>query len=368
MNVAETQNEWVNSVVHPDMPNGFSIDEQFGSLDDVPFVKADSVSGINGYNGWRLNFKPFKYNNSKDRDLMPDELNALWASQKLKEKHDKPFLMCIGINKPHSPMFAPSEYFDLYGLDTLQIAKVKKGDRNDCAKSLLTNSSSGTYGSDKYEKIIKAGGTPLLKKWTQAYLANVSFADAQIGKILDVLNKSEYKDNTYVILTSDHGYHMGEKDLLFKHALWNEATKVPFIVLGPDVNAGKKVNHPISLIDLYPTLLDLCDLPSDDLNLDGASIMNFFSKKKIRNFQGKDYALIALASNDKLSLGTPGKKDRQHYSIVTERYRYTKSNSGEEELYDHRIDPFEWNNIIDEKINDSIKAVLREKLSNEIKK
>lgn len=361
-----TPSEWRNSVVHPSMPDNFSIDDQFGSLEDVPYVKANFTSGINGYNGWRLNFKSFKYNNKKDRDLMPDELNAQWAMEKLKEEHKKPFLMCIGINRPHSPMFAPDEFFDLYGMDTLQLATIKEGDREDCAQSLFMDSSTGIYGTEKYKKVITAGGIPLLKKWTQTYLANVSFVDAQIGKIVEALNDSDYKNNTYIVLTSDHGYHMGEKNLLFKNTLWDKAAKVPFIVLGPDVIAGKKVDHPISLIDLFPTFLDLCGLPKDSLQLDGYSLKSFITKMNDQKWEGKDYALIALASNDSLGKGVPGKKERQHYSIVTERYKYIRANNGEEELYDHYSDPFEWDNIISEKSADSIKLQMRKKLDYEI--
>ena len=358
---------WRSSVVHPDMPNTFSIDDQFGSLDNVPVVKSDADSGIKGYKGWRLNFKKFKYNGSEDRDLMPDELNALWASEKLNEKHKKPFLICIGINRPHSPMFAPKEYFDLYGMDTLKLAITKAGDRDDCAQSLFTGSGTGNYGSYKYKNVLNAGGKKLLKKWTQAYLANISFVDVQIGKILEAVNNSDYKDNTYIVLTSDHGYHMGEKKLLFKNSLWGKATKVPFIVLGPDIIAGRKEGHPISLIDLYPTLLDLCKLPQDDLRLDGHSIKPFMTEGNANSWEGKEYALIAVASNDKLEIGIPGKKERQHYSIITERYRYIRSNTGEEELYDHKSDPNEWDNRIDKEDCEPIKTEMRKKLKDEMK-
>ena len=98
----------------------------------------------------------------------------------------------------------------------------------------------------------------------QAYLANVAFVDHQVGKILDALERSPHAQNTIVFFTSDHGFHMGEKDWLFKNSLWEESTRVPLVVVAPGIaKRGRRCGFPVSLVDLYPTLIDLCGLPKD---------------------------------------------------------------------------------------------------------
>ncbi len=366
----DSLNEWRNSAIHPNMPETFGVDEQFGTIDDIPVVPADEENDVPGYAGWRLFFKAFKYNGKEDRDLMPDELNAEWVSEKLNEKHEKPFLMCVGINRPHSPMWAPKEFFDMYGLDTLQVAKSLDNDDADCASAIVDSGrlSSRLYGRVKYDKIIEAGGEAFLKEWTQAYLANVSFLDAQIGKIIKSLENSEYADNTYIFFTSDHGYHMGEKDWLFKNTVWEETTRVPFLVAGPGIPSGKVSLKPITLVDLYPTFLDLANLPRDvnratnKVSLDGHSIVPLMLSPDKNEWTGPDFALTAVASNTPLEIGEPGKVMDQFYSVRSEQYRYILCPNGEEELYDHESDPYEWHNLAGDEAYDEVKAGLKDEL------
>ena len=343
--------------------------DQFGSLKNIPRIPPDPEKGIPGYEGWRLYYKPFRYVNDEDRDLMPDELNAEWAIEKLEDDYDKPFLMCIGMNRPHTPMWAPQKYFDMFPLEQVQLAPVKEDDLEDCAKALTRRPAQvGLHGHRRYQKFLEYGGEMIIERYTQAYLANVAFLDDQVGKILDALSTSPYADNTYIFFVSDHGYHLGEKRYLFKNSLWEESCRIPFIVSGPGVKQGAVCPLPVSLIDIYPTFLDLCDMnvePNEMTNkqpLDGFSIKPLLENPEKGQWAGPDAALSAVASTDRLKLGEPGKVERQHFSLRTQKYRYIFCNTGEEELYDHENDPYEWTNLAHNTEFDSLRTELNGKL------
>jgi len=168
-------------------------------------------------------------------------------------------------------------------------------------------------------------------KAVQAYLATISFVDAQIGKVLDALDRSEHADYTIVVLWGDHGWHLGEKEHWRKHALWDVTTRTPLIVSAPDGIARDRLCHrPVSLIDIYPTLVDLCGLPKRE-GLDGHSILPLLGRPE------RDWAHPALM--------TFGYKN---HAVQTERWRYIRYADGGEELYDHTSDPHEWINLADD--------------------
>jgi arylsulfatase A-like enzyme len=368
-------NPWHNATVHPDFAEHYGIGDIFCPLSNIPNVLPDPEKGIPGYNGWRLFHQPFRYVNEEDRDLMPDEINALWASKKLGELHERPFMMCVGMNRPHEPMTAPQKYFDMFPLDEVELAPIKEDDLDDCAKAVTRAPAQvRLYGHRRYRHYLKTGGVEMLRRWTQAYLANVAFVDAQIGKILDTLDKSPYAENTYVFFTSDNGYHMGEKLYIFKNSLWEESCRVPFIVAGPGVRQGAECDHPISLVDLYPTFMDLCNMrgaPNRYTNqqpLDGFSIKPFLKDPVNGRWDGPDAAVTAVFCMDRLAVDEPGKVERQHYSLRTRQYRYVYCNTGEEELYNHAEDPFEWYNLAFDTDYDEIRAQLNEQLMRMLKK
>ena len=145
----------------------------------------------------------------------------------------------------------------MFPLDEVRKPPYLENDLDDCVDELAQR-----YGKFRFEALKNSyEGDEGWRRWMQAYLACVSFADAQIGRVLDALEQSEYADNTIVVVTSDHGFHMGEKDQIFKMTVWEESTRVPLIIRMPDGrNKGKESRHPVSLIDLYPTLVDLCGL------------------------------------------------------------------------------------------------------------
>ena len=246
------------------MPVQMHRDTNYGPLSDVPVWKSNEEEGWPGAKGWfNVDHSQFRYENARDRDPMPDEVSAQWAIDVLEEDHDKPFYLGVGFVRPHTPLYAPKEFYDRYPLDSIELPPYKEGDLLDCATILRER---WQWGYQKFEAVTKAGGEEGWKKWVQAYLACVSFVDAQVGKVLDALEASPHADNTIVVLTSDHGYHIGEKDCIQKWHLWDESTRVPLMIHVPESESqGKTCKHPVSLIDLYPTLSDLCGLPAQAL-------------------------------------------------------------------------------------------------------
>ena len=344
----ESTNLWATQ--HPDFPT-LHMDVLCTSLENVPDVKPDPGEGTPGFSGWRLYDKPFKYIDDTTRDKMPDELYADWAMEKLKEKHNQPFMMCIGFNRPHAPLIAPKKYFDMFPLESVQVAKAFPNDTADCAKILVRDTDYGTgrHGYDNYDDI-RTLGKDGLKKWTQAYLACVAYVDEQIGKVLKALENSEYADNTIIVFSSDHGYHMGQKNWLFKNSLWGKATRIPYIIAGQGVQKNTTSNQAVSLVDIYPTLNDLCGLSKQPnineniLTLDGQSLVPILKgeKKSLK----KDYTVTYVSSGKFAEeKGIPGDYQNHHAAIVSDKFRYIRCYNGEEELYDTEKDFEEINNL-----------------------
>jgi arylsulfatase A-like enzyme len=333
----------------------------FGPLSDIPEYKPNKEKNIPGYKGWTLaRGKPFRYINDDDRDLMPDELSAKFAADVLRREHDKPFLLGVGFIRPHTPMYVPKKYFDMFPLDEIKLPPYKEDDLDDCEefKHLVFK-----YGFQRHELYLKYGGVEMWKRCVQAYLACVAFADEQLGKVLDALQESPYAKNTIIIFTSDHGFHMGEKNYNFKLTNWEVSTRVPFIVAAPGIaRKGTKCSHPVSLLDIYPSLIDLCNLPenpnagSNNQPLDGHSIKPFLLDPANGKWQGPDVALTAIYSQDE----TNGQV--YHYSVRSKDWRYTLYSNDAEELYDHRSDPHEWRNLAKDENYNQIKTELRQQL------
>lgn len=358
---------------HPSLPAALNWDAAFGPLSNIPEYKPDNENNIPGYKGWYIQGKPFKYVDDDDRDLMSDELSAQWAKSIIEEEHTKPFFLGVGFVKPHSPLYAPKKYFDMFPLEDIELPPYKENDLEDCAEILWkpTDKRAGgaatIYGHEKF-RIYKNAG--LWKKWIQAYLACVAYIDDQVGVVLDALEESPYKDNTIIILTSDHGFHMGEKDWIFKHTIWEEATRVPFIVVDPrNKNRGMECEQPISLVDIYPTVIDFCGLPTEPnkkgngIPLDGFSIKPLLDDPINGIWEGPSVALIALAPNEThLQESVVGAVNKQHYAVRSKRWRYVLCSNGEEELYDHKNDPQEWTNLASNTEYQGVKQELKKEL------
>ena len=346
------------------MPPWWEANERVGGWGDGFGPLQDLSSYGEGY-GWTMfyNGQPWQYREGHNRDLMPDEIHAKEAVEFLSVKRDQPFILTIGFSRPHSPWYAPREYFDMFPIETIELAPYLENDLDDCARILAEDRDlAEPWGWHKYSKIMNNGGVKKFRRWTQAYLACVAFVDAQVGKVLDAIEAREDAENTLIIFTSDHGYHMGEKDYIFKLTPWEESVRVPLVIAGPKVAKGKQSHAPVSLIDIFPTCLDYASLGANH-SLDGHSLKPLLSNPRKGRWGGPDFSLAACGSQVKTELHQPALVKNQHFSIRTEQYRYIRCRNGEEELYDHFSDPNEWNNLSDSKAHASIIKGMRIRLN-----
>ena len=343
-------------------------DLNYGPLSDVPEWKADEK--IPGAKGWyNTNGKPFKFIDANDRDKAPDEVSADWAIDVINKKHDRPFYLGVGFIRPHTPLYAPEKYFDMFPIEEIQLPPYLKVDLKDCAPVLRDR---WQWGYKKYEALIAAGGERAWKEWVQAYLACMAFVDDQIGRVLDALDSSGHSDNTIVVLTADNGYHVGEKDCIQKWHLWDESTRVPLLIRVPGLKKGqgRSCDHPVSLIDVYPTLNDLCGLPSEpnkgrsDKQLEGHSLRPFLENPKRKDWDGPAVAFMGIRD---IPFSNPkSKKHMPHFSVRSRRYRYTLCDNGQKELYDHKNDPHEWTNLASNNEYEEVKKKLRKELTSKL--
>ena len=256
-----------------------------------------------------------------DDEKMPDTKIADWAIERLKQKHNKPFFLAAGFQRPHVPMYAPPKWFKEFPLADVKLPEVVADDLDD-----LT-----TYGTDltighpapRHEWMVK---NHQWKKAVQSYLACNMFVDHCVGRVLDALAKSPHADNTIVVLFSDHGFHLGEKQRWAKRSLWEDGTHVPLIIAGPNIKPGRSP-RPAGLIDIYPTLLDLCGFDSNPSH-EGHSLRPLLSNPDA------DWPHAAITT-----FGP------QNHAVRSTNFRYIRYADGSEELYDHRTDPHEWHNV-----------------------
>ncbi|WP_460515636.1 sulfatase [Cyclobacterium sediminis] len=252
-------------------------------------------------------------------EKMADYHVADWGSYQLSQKHDKPFFLAVGMWKPHDPWEVPQKYFDMYPLEDIVLPERKKNDLEDSFDHGRRYIMKWVLENNQWEKII------------QSYAASITFSDAMVGRLLDAFENSEYAENTIVVLWSDHGMHMGEKDNIEKFTLFERSTRVPLLIAVPGMSlAGKRYNQPVSLMDLYPTLVDLAGLEKP-AHLDGNSLVP----------QLKDPSITSdpVISSYKF-------KSIEGHAVRSMRYRYIYyPEINLEELYDHDNDPNEWDNI-----------------------
>ena len=257
-----------------------------------------------------------------------------WASGELAKQHNKPFFQAVGIFRPHIPWYAPRKYFNLYPLKDVFLPKIKQDDLDDVPPAGQSSIRKAWHRwiveNDEWKEAIRG------------YLASISFSDAQLGRLIDALDKSPHAKNTIVVLWSDHGMHIGEKQQWEKFTLFEESTRVPMIVIAPGVTKpGSTCTRPVNLLDVYPTLNELCGLPNRN-DLDGVSLVPL-----LKNPQ---------AEWERPSITTWGKNN---HSARGNRYRYTRHADGSEELYDHQQDPDEFTNLANQKELANVKERLR---------
>lgn len=267
-----------------------------------------------------------------DKEYGGDYSVAEWVGNRLSEKRDKPFFLACGIYRPHEPWFVPQKYFDAFPLEQIQLPL------GYLAEDLEDLPEKGRQlAKNRYFEHIRAQGQ--WKQAIQGYLASIYFADAMLGRVLDALEKGPHANNTIVVLWSDHGWHLGEKEHWQKFTLWRACTRVPLIIRVPHETPGlpmgthpSRCQKPVNILSLAPTLLELSGLPASRKH-DGASLVPLLENPQA------NWPHISLTH-----LHHPGS-----FGLSDEGWRYVRYADGGEELYDMMKDPYEWRNLAGDK-------------------
>ncbi len=300
---------------------GFKDPQSWQFYFDRPGDPAPDVRPVNGIpNTAHFDWGPVDV----DDRAMGDTRVTDWGVEFLGRNHDRPFFLAVGLFRPHLPWYVPQKYFDEYPLEDITLPRVKEDDLDDVPP--LGVAMAKPRGD--HSKVVKH---KQWKKAVQGYLASITYTDRQIGRLLRALDKRPDADNTIIVLWTDHGWHLGEKLHWRKFSLWEEAGRVPLIFVVPGVTqAGTRCDRTVSLLDIYPTLADLCGLPVGK-HLEGKSL--------------KPLLEDPTAPWDRPVITTHG---RNNHAVRSERWRYIRYRDGTEELYDHRSDPMEWTNRADD--------------------
>lgn len=257
-----------------------------------------------------------------DEGLLQDHADATWAIGELGKTREQPFFLTVGFYRPHVPFYSPTRVFEQIPSDEIRLPPTQGDDRDDIPAIAwdLTQAPKAPLHS----WFVESG------KWQEAvasYLACIRWTDEQVGRLLRALDESPHAKNTIVVLYSDHGFCLGEKQRWAKQSLWERATKVPFIIAAPGMSAGAVCEQPAELLSIYPTLIDLCQL-SDREGLEGVSLRPLLE--------------TPAAAWPHVALTTHGKGN---HAVRDERYRYIQYHDGSDELYDLQADPNEWTNL-----------------------
>ena len=290
----------------------------------------DQETGYQQGKSWKENYRstlnPF--------DEHTDYRNTSFGVEALGQTHENPFFIAVGIIKPHLPFTCPKAFFDLYP-DPVNPPRIKEDDLDDipwAGRTMASRNDDRRFKRDNAWDHVR-----------RAYLACISWADYNVGRLLDALEASPYADNTIIVLWSDHGFSLGEKSNFTKFALWEEATRVPFILYDPrqeKAPEGRTVSDAVSLIHIYRTLAELAGLTPPEY-VDG-------------------FSLVPQLKNPDLPVGSPAvcTWGRGNYAVRDAEWRYIRYFDGSEELYLHSRDPDEWTNLADNPEYESVKQRL----------
>ena len=270
----------------------------------------------------------------KDAEMADFQL-AKKAAEALQGNFDQPFFMSVGFFRPHVPLFVPLKWFELYDSDKLTLPRSPRSDLDDLPKNFL--SINNYVAAPTHAQVVEHGKQRSL---TRAYLASISFVDHCVGIVLEALNSSPHADNTLIVLWSDHGWHLGEKQHWAKRTLWEESTRVPLLFAGRGIKPGKDCAEPASLIDIYPTLVELCKLPEPP-HLEGLS-------------------LVPQLNNPATPRDRPAITSSYfgNHSVRSRDWRLIVYSDGAQELYNHRNDPDEFHNLAGDPTHKAIRDQL----------
>jgi iduronate 2-sulfatase len=293
-----------------------------------------------------------------------DGLNAAdaeWVLERCAKQRDRPFFLAVGFFRPHTPYVSPRSYFDLHPKAAMRVVSGVEEDQKDIPPPGL-----GSYKREQ-DKLTD----DLRREALQAYYASISFMDAQVGRVLDALDRLGMAEDTIVVFTSDHGYHTGEHGLWQKMSLFEESARVPLLIAAPGVaKEGNASETPVGLVDLYPTLAELCGVDPPE-NLQGQSLVPML---KDASATGRGWALTQVTRGGRARRGPSVAEGREGprffgYSLRTPRWRYTEWDEGREgrELYDHDADPKELTNLADDPNYGQTVAELSQQLHEAVK-
>ena len=277
--------------------------------------------------------------------------DAEWVLERCARQKDRPFFLAVGFYRPHTPYVSPKPYFERYPEQDMPVVRGVEEDQADLPAPAL-----GSYKREQ-DKLTDE----LRRQCVQAYYASTTFMDAQVGRVLDALERLGLAENTIVVFTSDHGYHLGEHGLWQKMSLFEESARVPFIIAAPGTSAkGAVAKAPVGLIDLYPTLAELCGVKAPE-NLQGQSLVPMLNDP---DAPGRGWTLSQVTRG--------GRKPETRffgYTLRTPRWRYTEWAEGDQgrELYDHDADARELTNLADDPAHADTIARLSRQLREAVK-
>jgi len=255
--------------------------------------------------------------------------DAEWVLERCAKRKDRPFFLSVGFFRPHTPYVAPRPYFDLHPEQEMPIVRGVAEDQKDIPPPALASA----------KKEQETMTDDLRRQARQGYYASISFMDAQVGRVVAALDRLGLADDTIIVFTSDHGYHMGEHGLWQKMSLFEESSRVPLVIVAPGMTPAKVAAAPISHVDLFPTLAELCGIKAP-ANVQGQSLVPLLKDPAAT---GRGWALTQVSRGG----GAGGAKRFFGYSLRTPRWRYTEWDEGNRgrELYDHDADPQELTNL-----------------------
>lgn len=302
---------------NPDMPD-FMVTGTAGGIGIKPPMKlvGPTPMGDNPLMDWGV----FPHEDSQKGDFQV----ASWAIEQIKKApKDRPFFLATGFFLPHVPCYVTQKWLDLYPNDSSILPQILETDREDTPHF--------SWYLHWHLPEPRLGWLKENHQWinlVRSYLASTSFVDAQIGRLLDALDEAGLTEETIIVVWGDHGWHLGEKGITGKNTLWDDGTRVPLIFAGPKINSNAKCSQPAELLDLYPTLIELCGLPPLQ-HLEGLSLSPQLSD--------------ATSPRDRPAITT---HNQGNHGIRSQRYRYIRYADGSEEFYDHDSDPNEWRNVV----------------------
>lgn len=340
------------------------------ALIDKATEKGLGHGGLRNYVFDRI--KPSVENADVSDEAYQDGIYTVEAIKKLDMmvKEDKPFFLAVGYQKPHLPFIAPKKYWDLYDRDKIKLAEFQDFAKNSPRIAYHNFGELRSYSdiSDTLragDKLDEAKQRELI----HGYMACVSYIDAQLGKLLDELDRLGITDDTVIVLWGDHGWHLGDHTEWCKHSNFEQATRIPFMFAGPGVAKNTKSHHPVELVDLFPTIFQLANV-KPSTQAEGKSLVPLMDEDDNTSFS-RDYAASQY----------PRWGERMGYTIRTDRYRYTEwfengyrsykdlkeKDIVGKELYDYEKDPHETVSYIGDKDYAEVEKMMRKKLHDHLK-